>query len=81
MRIKKRLGGLETKTAVNFLLGGNLKECFRILLTYYDKYYLKGLQNREDWQQMVTYVACPSVATEDNTRALLNTHLKQREAT
>ena len=76
MRIKKRLGGLETKTAVNFLFDGNLKECFRILLSYYDKYYLKGLQNREDWQQMVTYVACPSVATENNTRALLNTHLK-----
>ena len=76
MRIKKRLGGLETKTAVNFLFDGNLKECFRILLSYYDKYYLKGLQNREDWQQMVTYVACPSVSTENNTRALLNTHLK-----
>ena len=76
MRIKKRLGGLETKTAVNFLLDGNLKECFRILLSYYDKYYLKGLQNRENWQQMVTYVACPTVATENNTRALLNTHLK-----
>jgi tRNA 2-selenouridine synthase len=47
MRIQKRLGGLETKNAINFLLENNFKESFRILLTYYDKYYLKGLYNRE----------------------------------
>lgn len=48
MRIKKRLGGLETKTAINHLLEDNIRECFRVLLTYYDKFYLKSLQNRED---------------------------------
>ncbi|HLO81203.1 MAG TPA: tRNA 2-selenouridine(34) synthase MnmH [Chitinophagaceae bacterium] len=46
MRIQKRLGGLETKTALNFLAEDNLKECFRILLHYYDKLYSKALQNR-----------------------------------
>jgi tRNA 2-selenouridine synthase len=48
MRIKKRLGGLETKTAINHLLEDNIRECFRVLLTYYDKFYLKSLQNRDD---------------------------------
>jgi tRNA 2-selenouridine synthase len=46
MRIQKRLGGLETKTALNFLAEDNLEECFRILLHYYDKLYSKALQNR-----------------------------------
>lgn len=41
IRIKKRLGGLETKNAINFLLEDNVKECFRILLAYYDKWYMK----------------------------------------
>ena len=48
IRIQKRLGGLETKNAINHLLEDNHKECFRILLKYYDKYYSKALHNRED---------------------------------
>ncbi len=48
IRIQKRLGGLETKTAINYLLEDNVKESFRILLKYYDKCYSKSLQNRED---------------------------------
>ena len=47
IRIQKRLGGLETKNAINHLLENNTKESFRILLTYYDKWYLKGLNNRK----------------------------------
>lgn len=39
MRIQKRLGGLETKNAINFLLEKNTEECFRILLSYYDRQY------------------------------------------
>lgn len=46
MRIQKRLGGMETKNAINCLLEDNHKECFRILLKYYDKLYHKGLHNR-----------------------------------
>jgi tRNA 2-selenouridine synthase len=48
IRIQKRLGGLETKNAINYLLEDNHRECFRILLKYYDKYYSKSLYNRED---------------------------------
>ncbi len=41
-RIQKRLGGLETKTAVDFITAGDLKEAFSILLKYYDKWYEKN---------------------------------------
>lgn len=40
-RIQKRLGGLETKTAINFILEKDIKSAFRILLSYYDKWYEK----------------------------------------
>lgn len=42
MRIQKRLGGLETQTAVDFITAGALKEAFSILLKYYDKWYEKN---------------------------------------
>lgn len=40
MRIQKRLGGLETKNAINFVLENDIKSSFRILLNYYDRQYL-----------------------------------------
>lgn len=47
MRIRKRLGGLETKTCISFLLEDNVEEAFAILLRYYDKWYDKStFQNR-----------------------------------
>lgn len=39
MRIQKRLGGQHAKEAIFQLLENNITECFRILLTYYDKEY------------------------------------------
>ena len=45
MRIQKRLGGLETKTAVDYITAGALKEAFSILLKYYDKWYEKNTKN------------------------------------
>ena len=45
MRIQKRLGGLETKTAVDYITVGALKEAFSILLKYYDKWYEKNTKN------------------------------------
>lgn len=43
LRIQKRLGGLETKTAVNHFVENNIEAAFAILLKYYDKVYLKNL--------------------------------------
>jgi len=48
MRIQKRLGGLNTKNAINYLLEDDYKESFRILLAYYDKYYKRDLDARNN---------------------------------
>ena len=45
-RIQKRLGGLETKNAVEHIMQGELKEAFSILLKYYDKWYEKNAKNQ-----------------------------------
>jgi len=71
MRIKKRLGGLDTKNAINFLLEDDIESCFAILLKYYDKHYLKGLQSRENISQLLTTIPCDKVDAVENTRALL----------
>lgn len=66
MRIQKRLGGLETKNAINFLLENNFKESFRILLHYYDKWYTKGLYNRENAESLIKNIPATLVNTEQN---------------
>ena len=71
IRIKKRLGGLETKTAVNYLIEDNTKECFRVLLTYYDKFYLKSLQNRDNFADLFNKLDCGTVDDEKNTNSLV----------
>lgn len=60
-RISQRLGGLETKNAINFLKENNTEGCFRILLTYYDRWYLKGLHNRENLNSLLVTIDCDSV--------------------
>jgi tRNA 2-selenouridine synthase len=71
IRIQKRLGGLETKNAINHLLENNHKECFRILLTYYDKLYNKGLQNRENLSLLLNKIPCLTVDTNNNAQNIL----------
>jgi tRNA 2-selenouridine synthase len=74
MRIQKRLGGLETKNAINHLLEDNHKECFRILLRYYDKWYGKALNNRENLSTLLNKIPCTGVDTLLNTEKLLSCH-------
>lgn len=71
IRIKKRLGGLETKNAVNYLIEDNIKESFRILLKYYDKSYLKSLNKKENMATMLHIIPCQKVASGDNTLSVL----------
>jgi tRNA 2-selenouridine synthase len=71
IRIQKRLGGLETKNAINHLLENNAKESFRILLTYYDKWYLKGLNNRENLSAFLNKIPCKSVDCILNSKNIL----------
>jgi tRNA 2-selenouridine synthase len=49
-RIQKKLGGLETKTALQHLENNDFFGCFDILLKYYDKLYSKSLVAREEYQ-------------------------------
>lgn len=72
VRIKKRLGGLETKTALNYLTEDNTKECFRILLTYYDKLYHKALLNRPDPKPATLFVKPEISEYKEIARLILN---------
>ncbi|MCX8020137.1 MAG: tRNA 2-selenouridine(34) synthase MnmH [Chitinophagaceae bacterium] len=64
-RIREKLGGQNAQLAVELLQQGNIPECFRILLNYYDKYYLKGLHNRKQLDSLLHYVPCHSVSVEN----------------
>lgn len=67
IRIKKRLGGLETKTAINALVEDDVRGCFSVLLQYYDKQYGKGLErNRENPSSLVTRIEAPIVDDQAN---------------
>ncbi len=70
IRIKKKLGGLETKNAIHFLIEDNIKGCFDILLSYYDKFYLKSLQNRENFTELFTKIEVQTVSPEKTVKTL-----------
>ena len=69
IRIQRRLGGLETKNAINLLLEDNTRESFRILLKYYDKWYSKSLHNRENINSLLINIPCENVGLQ-NTKVL-----------
>jgi len=71
VRIRKRLGGLETKTAVNCLLENDLRGCFSILLRYYDKHYEKALKNRPNLNAVMCKVDAAVVDPKTNTKKIL----------
>jgi tRNA 2-selenouridine synthase len=72
IRIKKRLGGLDAKNAINYLLDDDVKSSFAILLKYYDKYYLKGLHNKENIQSNLKNIPCSKVDAVANATTLLH---------
>lgn len=61
VRIQKRLGGLDTKKAINFLHENNMHECFSILLRYYDKFYNNSLLKRENLESVLNKIPCAAV--------------------
>lgn len=71
-RISKRLGGLETKLALQRLDDGRTADAFAILLRYYDKQYLKGLHSRVGLEQQLSRVSAAAVSP-DNVHAILST--------
>jgi tRNA 2-selenouridine synthase len=68
IRIQKRLGGLDTKNAINFLLENQTLECFRILLQYYDKHYL---QSMKDSNRNAVSITAMAVDPAQNAKLLL----------
>lgn len=71
IRIKKRLGGLETKKALEYLETGDMYSCFNILLKYYDKYYLKCLQLKKDKVLFIESIFLEDTGAVKNADALL----------
>jgi tRNA 2-selenouridine synthase len=71
LRIKKRLGGLETKTAINFLIEDDVISSFSVLLTYYDKLYLKGANNRENPELLIQKIEVADIDPSANAATLL----------
>lgn len=72
IRIQKRLGPLETKTAINHLIENNYDACFEILLKYYDKTYLKSLRQRSNLEDLLTTLECDTIDHTENTKKLLS---------
>jgi len=72
LRIKKRLGGLETTNAIELLKKGDIKESFKILLTYYDKYYAKSFQKKSNTNNLIKIMECENIDATKNCASLLN---------
>ena len=66
LRIQKRLGPLETKTAIQFLNANNIEGCFDLLLKYYDKAYSKGLLKRAKPDEQIIKLSCDAVDKDAN---------------
>ncbi|PBQ32368.1 tRNA 2-selenouridine(34) synthase MnmH [Sphingobacteriaceae bacterium] len=71
VRIKKKLGGLETKTAINALLEDDIQACFSILLRYYDKLYLKSTHSKEEGEREIIYLESDSTNAKLNSEKLI----------
>jgi tRNA 2-selenouridine synthase len=71
IRIRKRLGGLETKMAIQHLQEEKTRESFRLLLNYYDRHYLKGLNNRNNHAVTVQAISSNTTDPISNSEKLL----------
>jgi tRNA 2-selenouridine synthase len=69
-RIKDKLGLLNAKKAATLLEEENTIESFRILLNYYDKFYLKALHNRKELNSLLHTVECKTVTPENASRLI-----------
>lgn len=64
-RISQKLGSLHANTAISLLNEGKTRECFEILLRYYDKFYFRSLHNREGLNSLLYPIDCKSVTPEN----------------
>ena len=78
-RIRKRLGGLEAKTAIQCLEENRIRESFEILLKYYDKWYSKGLHQRENLNKLLNKVFGERVDAGANAKRVLKVKIESWE--
>ncbi|HKG68337.1 MAG TPA: tRNA 2-selenouridine(34) synthase MnmH [Segetibacter sp.] len=71
LRIKKRLGGLETNTTLEYLEAGDIFNCFKILLKYYDKYYLKCLDQKKEKASFIKNITLQNTDAFKNADTLI----------
>ncbi|MGQ1946929.1 tRNA 2-selenouridine(34) synthase MnmH [Geofilum sp. OHC36d9] len=76
IKITKRLGGLETKQALELLYQRKFYEVALTSLNYYDKTYLKGLQDRDP--NKIRMIPCCDTTPSLNAQRLLDS-VKQDE--
>jgi len=76
-RISKRLGGLRSTEALQYLQEGNYYETALITLDYYDKFYLKGLNRRD--QKNVIIIESDSIDTVVNAEKVIEIFEKDRD--
>ncbi len=69
VKISKRLGGDRTREALEALDEMDYYQAALITLTYYDKYYLKGLRRRD--QEKVEVIKSDTTDATENTKAIL----------
>jgi len=69
-RISKKLGGLRTAEALNYLEEDNYYETALITLDYYDKFYLKGLDRRD--KSKVLVVESESIDEAENAELIIS---------
>jgi tRNA 2-selenouridine synthase len=67
-RIRKRLGGLDAKNAIQYLLEQDIQGCFRILLSYYDRFYNKSNKVSEG---SITLISLENTNHKQNAKTLL----------
>lgn len=65
LKIQKRLGGLNTKNAIQFLKSDDFASAFSILLKYYDKMYRESLYNRTGIETLLNKINCEKVESKN----------------
>ncbi len=69
LRIKKRLGGLETQNTIGFINQGDIAAAFEILLAYYDRFYEKS----EIFNPPTLSIELPDTNADTNAQTILKT--------
>ncbi len=68
IRLRKRLGGLQTQNCLKFLEEGNIENAFEILLNYYDRTYQKSTDKRDSGKVFI--ISTPTVDEHHNLKLI-----------